>query len=82
MIRLSRVRRRSKRPFMIFTHQLGSSEQRDITLNLSELQVQHHDLSPLDELFTEDEVWATIKDLPQDKASGPDGFTGRFYRTC
>jgi hypothetical protein len=32
-------------------------------------------------LFQE-EVWATVKRIPSDKASGPDGFTGRFYKTC
>lgn len=28
------------------------------------------------------EVWATIKYLHLDKAPGPDGFTGRFYKSC
>ncbi|WVZ52345.1 hypothetical protein U9M48_003417, partial [Paspalum notatum var. saurae] len=40
------------------------------------------DLSSLDAEFTEEEVWATITDLPMDKSPGPDGFTGRFYRSC
>jgi hypothetical protein len=35
----------------------------------------------LEEPFLE-EVWGTIKDLPMDKSPSPDGFTGRFYRTC
>jgi len=38
------------------------------------------DLSGLDACFTEQEVWAVIKDLPSDRAPGPDGFTGLFYK--
>ena len=40
------------------------------------------DLSILEEPFTEEEIWATIQSLPADRAPGPDGFTGRFYKTC
>ena len=31
-------------------------------------------------IFTEDEVWATIKEMPLDRASGPDGFIGIFFQ--
>lgn len=31
---------------------------------------------------TEEEVWATIKELPADRVSGPDEFIGRFYKPC
>ncbi|KAM0849346.1 hypothetical protein ACQ4PT_053786 [Festuca glaucescens] len=27
-----------------------------------------------------DETWAAVKDLPMDKAPGPDGFSGRFFQ--
>lgn len=57
---------------------LGSSQVRDFSLDLSVFHFQQHDLVSLEEPFSEDEVWATIKDLPLDKAPGPDGFTGRF----
>ena len=61
---------------------LGRAEERDFTLDLDALAIQHHDLSELEVPFSEDEVWATIKDMPLDKAPGPDGFTGRFYKSC
>lgn len=61
---------------------LGSAEERDYSIDLAELGVPQHDLSSLDSPFSEEEVWATVKDLPLDKAPGPDGFTGRFYKSC
>ncbi|WVZ63220.1 hypothetical protein U9M48_012865 [Paspalum notatum var. saurae] len=61
---------------------LGKAEEMDYALRLTELGILPHDLSSLDAPFTEEEVWATIKDLPMDKSPGPDGFTGRFHRAC
>jgi hypothetical protein len=31
-------------------------------------------------MVTEEEVWHTIRSLPSDKAPGPDGYKGRFYK--
>jgi hypothetical protein len=39
------------------------------------------DLSVLEQPFSEKEVRDTIVCLPSDKAPGPDGFTGKFYKT-
>lgn len=36
----------------------------------------------LDEPFTEEEVWAALKQMPAEKAPGPDGFNGTFYKKC
>lgn len=36
---------------------------------------QQQDLSQLDAPFTAEEVWATVKDMPLDKAPNPGGFT-------
>jgi len=40
------------------------------------------DLSILDNPITEDEVWEKIRSLPADRAPGPDGYTGRFFKAC
>lgn len=67
--------------FDFYSNLLGDAEQRSTTLYLQAFHL-HHDLSPLDALFTEEEVWETIKELPEDKAQCPDGFTGHFYKSC
>jgi hypothetical protein len=61
---------------------LGRSINREHTINLQELGIPSHNLADLVLPFTEDEVWLTIKKLPTDKAPGPDGLTGRFYKSC
>jgi hypothetical protein len=61
---------------------LGTREDRSCTLDLEALGIPHHDLSSLDAPISEEEVLKTIKHLPNDKALGPDGFTGRFYKAC
>jgi hypothetical protein len=60
---------------------LGTSTNREHTINLNELGVPMFDLSDLDSPFSVEEVWATIKGLPADKAPGPDGLTRRFYKS-
>uniref|UniRef100_A0A453F706 Reverse transcriptase domain-containing protein n=1 Tax=Aegilops tauschii subsp. strangulata TaxID=200361 RepID=A0A453F706_AEGTS len=36
----------------------------------------------LDNPFSEEEVWEAIKASPAEKAPGPDGFIGVFFRSC
>jgi hypothetical protein len=67
---------------MFYDKLLGTCEQRDVSINLDNLELGQHDLSDLESPFSEEEVWNTIKQLPSDKAPGPDGYTGRFYKTC
>jgi hypothetical protein len=43
------------------------------------LGIHRRDMSPLSRLFTEEEIWAVVKELPLDKAPGSDGFTSSFY---
>ena len=53
-----------------------------MTVDLSELGMPCIDLHTLEAPFSEEEVWQTIRSLPSDKAPGPDGFTGKFYKVC
>jgi len=55
---------------------------REVTVNLSELDMPSIGLSNLEAPISEEEVWKTISSLPSDKAPGPDGFTGKFYKGC
>jgi hypothetical protein len=41
-----------------------------------------HDLTSLDRPFTEEEIRKAVCLLPRDKAPGPDGFTGHFFKHC
>jgi hypothetical protein len=34
----------------------------------------------LDSPFSDEEIWQEICLMPQDKAPGPDGFTGHFFK--
>jgi hypothetical protein len=61
---------------------LGTAIQRDASINLDELGLQSFDLGRLNVPFSNDEVWDTIKSITSDKAPGPNGFTGRFYKSC
>jgi hypothetical protein len=60
---------------------LGKCSDREFSINLEQLGIPDFDLTTLDAPFNE-EAWDTIKQLPSDKAPGPDRYTGRFYKTC
>jgi hypothetical protein len=61
---------------------LGTAGQRDLTLDLEVFHWPNADLVDLEQFFSEDKIWNTIKTLSSDKAPGPDGFTGRFYKVA
>ena len=68
--------------FNHFDGVLVQAKARSVTFNLATFHRAGIYLSVLEEPFTEEEIWATIQSLPADRAPGPDGFTGRFYKTC
>jgi hypothetical protein len=49
------------------------------TVNLDSLGFQQFELDDLEAMFTTEEVWKVIRDMPSDQAPGPDGFIGLFY---
>jgi hypothetical protein len=57
---------------------LGAIQNREHGIELEALDIPTKDLHELECLFSEEEVWSTIKELPADRAPGPDGFTGAF----
>jgi hypothetical protein len=67
--------------FNYFSGILGTTHDREGRLDFEALGIHRRDLSSLDRPFTEEEIWMVVKELPLDKAPGPDGFTGRFYRS-
>ena len=65
-----------------FSSALGSTTPRPRTINWDAIELPTMDFAGLDLPFTAAEIWAAIKDSLAEKAPGPDGFSGVFYRTC
>jgi mannosylglycoprotein endo-beta-mannosidase len=63
-----------------FDQMLGSIETREHSLDLIALDMKSANLEDLEALFSEEEVWAVVKEMPPDRALGPDGFIGTFYQ--
>lgn len=68
--------------FSHFQSMLGTSEDRDFSLDLDFLGIQTENLSCLEDPFTVEEVWEVVRRLPHGKAPGPDGFTAEFLQCC
>jgi hypothetical protein len=65
-----------------FTAAIGRVNPRPISFNWDALNLPSLNLEGLDDAFTEKEVKEAIMDMPTDKAPGPDGFNGKFFKTC
>jgi mannosylglycoprotein endo-beta-mannosidase len=55
---------------------------REQDLNWVNLNFGNASMEGIDAPFSEDEVHAAICQLPSDKAPGPNGFTGAFFKKC
>ena len=65
-----------------FSKFMGHPPARQHDINWDELNLPSQDLSGLDATFTEEEIKHAIHQMLFDKAPGPDGYTGAFFRSC
>ena len=65
-----------------FTSAMRKGPRRLRDFNWSNINFPLCDLSSLANDLTEEEVHNAVKALPSDKAPGPDGFTGLFFKAC
>jgi mannosylglycoprotein endo-beta-mannosidase len=65
-----------------FSGVFGTAMAGGITLDFQVLGIQALNLEDQDAPIPTDEVWAAIKGMSSDRALGPDGFIGAFYKTA
>jgi hypothetical protein len=68
--------------FPHFDQILGSVVPRSHGIDMDIIRLPRGQVHILDQCFYEEEVWSIIRAMRSDKASGPDGFTGRFFQAA
>jgi mannosylglycoprotein endo-beta-mannosidase len=65
-----------------FLDVLGNKSSRSHTIDWDNLNLSRLDSHDLDRPFTLEELKNTVDEMPAEKAPGPDGFSGLFYKKC
>lgn len=68
--------------FEAYKNCLGSCNPQPKKFNLSKMLREDVDFDSLITPFTHEEIDAVVKDMPPDRAPGPDGFNGAFINAC
>lgn len=75
------MQKKEKLFFYHFSKHFGQQPVREVTLDWDSLNLQSHNLDHLEEVLTEEEVLAVVKDIAAEKAPGPNGYIGSFFKT-
>jgi len=65
-----------------FRARMGNSINPEMQYNLDDLVVNHEGLDQISAPFTKEEIDNVVKQMPVDKAPGPDSFNGMFFKKC
>lgn len=65
-----------------FVQLLGERRRRDLSLDFNFLGIQRRNLEHLDARFSMEEIKTAVFELHAEKAPGPDGFVGAFFKKC
>jgi hypothetical protein len=59
---------------------MGITIKPEMQYNLDDMVLNHEGLDQISAPFTKDETNNVVKQMPTDKAHGPDGFNGMFFK--
>lgn len=65
-----------------YKDRMGQTDEPTMIFNLEQLINRHGNLESLSDSFTREEIDQVIKEMPNDKSPGPDGFNGMFFKAC
>jgi hypothetical protein len=68
--------------FQFYKDLIGKESERNFSLNLATFHKGNLELSHFDNSIFLEEINSVVLSLPNDKAPGLDGYTGRFYKCC